>query len=100
MHIPTSLKSDAAAERNPSAAKTPSFSQHILPLFRTTDIQHMNAFGVRLADLNWMSKPANARNVLNHLRGTSEPQMPLGGPYWTQEQLHLFQQWMEAGYAP
>jgi hypothetical protein len=101
MRIPINHSTDTATAGKPaSTTKTFSFSNDILPLFRPSDIQHMNAFGVRLGDHGWMSKPTNARNVLNHLKGTSQPRMPLGGPYWIQEQLNIFQQWMGAGYPP
>src|SRR5690349_6705859 len=79
---------------------TASFARDILPLFRTTDIQQMNNFGVRLGDHSWMSQPQNARNVFLYLAGVHKPQMPLGGPYWAQEQLALFRKWMEEGYPP
>lgn len=101
MRIPTSTSDKTpAGEPAPEKKTTVSFSRDILPLFRTSDIQHMNAFGVRLGDHGWMSNPANAWNVLNHLRGVKQPRMPLGGPYWTEDQLNLFQQWIGAGYPP
>lgn len=70
MRIPTST-SDKTPAGDPAPDKTVSFSRDILPLFRPGDIQHMNAFGVRLGDHGWMSKPVNAWNVLNHLRGVA-----------------------------
>lgn len=35
-----------------------SFNADILPLFSRSDIEHMNAFGVRLGHHDWMSQPA------------------------------------------
>jgi hypothetical protein len=77
-----------------------SFARDILPLFTRTDIEHMSAMGVLLHRHNWMSQPSNARNVYHYLTGESKPQMPLGGPYWSQERLDLFKRWMDEGFAP
>ncbi len=77
-----------------------SFSADILPLFSRSDIQHMNVFGVRLGQHEWMSHPANAKNVYSYLTGESTPRMPLGGPYWSQGQLDLFARWIKTGYRP
>src|ERR1700759_4514286 len=88
---------------NPPANAPVSFATDIQPLFRPQDIQCMNGFGVALDDYNYMSDPtgdgtypdhANAHAVYDHLTGTSQPQMPMGGPYWTAAQLQLFQNWM------
>ncbi len=77
-----------------------SFSRDILPLFRPTDIEHMIAFGVFLHKHEWMSQPSNARNVYRHLTGQSQPQMPLGGPFWSEEQLALLKKWIDGGFQP
>jgi hypothetical protein len=91
-----------------------SFKTDILPLFNATDIQHMNGMGVQLSSYTYMSNPAagsvmgcgpfsdhgNAQAVYGALTGSCQPQMPLGGPYWTAAQLQLFQQWMTDGYQP
>jgi hypothetical protein len=100
MSIPANIPARGDAAGKPVATITPSFVRDILPLFRVTDIQHMNTFGVHLGDHSWMSKPSHARNVLNHLTGTMPPRMPLGGPYWTDDQLKSFREWMSAGYPP
>lgn len=91
-----------------------SFQNDILPLFTQTDIQHMKGMGVLLDDYAYMSNPAggtvvtcgpftdhcNASAVLAALNGTCQPQMPMGGPYWSAAQIQLFQQWMTDGYQP
>ena len=91
-----------------------SFKNDILPLFTATDIQHMQGMGVLLNNYTWMSNPAsgsvvscgpfsdhcNAQAVYAALSGKCQPQMPLGGPYWTAANLQLFQQWMTDGYQP
>jgi len=86
-----------------------SFQNDILPLFRRIDINHMKPMGVLLDDYGYMSDPAgdstyadhaNARGVNCYLTGECQPQMPLGGPYWTPDQLQLFQQWMTDGFQP
>jgi hypothetical protein len=84
-----------------------SFAQDIAPLFQPGDIACMQRFGVRLDDYAWMSDPggdgtypdhANAGNVYDHLTGTTQPRMPMGGPYWADQQIQLFQQWMTDGF--
>ena len=54
-----------------------SFAKDIVPLFDTkTDVPHMAALGVRLADLRYMSDPDNAKDILDHLTGAARPIMP------------------------
>jgi hypothetical protein len=86
-----------------------SFSANILPLFRPIDIQHMQPNGVLLSDYTYMSNPAgddtypdhaNARWVYAYLTGDQSPRMPLGGPYWSDSQLQLYQNWMDGGFQP
>lgn len=71
-----------------------SFKNDILPLFTPQDISCMAGMGVLLNDYKYMSQPDNAKAVYDHLTGASQPQMPLGGPYWSAEQLTLFNTWM------
>lgn len=82
------------------SAENVSFSRDILPLFRPTDIEHMRTFGVFLHKYKWMSQPVNARNVYRHLNGEAQPRMPLGGPFWSDEQLDLLKRWIDGGYQP
>jgi hypothetical protein len=81
-----------------------SFSGDIRPLFKDVDIQHMKPFGVMLDDYGYMSDPGddhrNAQDVLDFLTGVKKPRMPLGGPYWSEQELALFGQWMAQGYKP
>lgn len=77
-----------------------SFEQDIRPLFRPVDIQHMSALDVPLDDYTFMSDAENAQKVLEFLNGTQQPQMPPGGPFWSQEQLSLFARWIEQGRQP
>jgi hypothetical protein len=81
-----------------------SFARNIRPLFRPIDIAHMLPFGVRLGDYAYMADPSgdfrNARSVVAYLLGTHEPRMPLGGPFWTDAQLQLYQRWMDDGCQP
>lgn len=78
-----------------------SFAKDIKPLFREIDVTSMEPFGVLLDDYGYMSDSAgnhaNAQAVFDSL---SEQQMPPGGPYWSKEQLDLFQKWMSDGYQP
>jgi hypothetical protein len=71
-----------------------SFEADILPLFRPKDINCMSSKVVMLDSYDYMSQPDNAQDVYDHLTGTTPPRMPLGGPFWTAEQLDLFQRWM------
>jgi hypothetical protein len=84
-----------------------SFAKAILPLFRQGDIACMSRFGVQLDDYAYMGDPggdgtypdyANARDVYAHLTGATSPRMPAGGPYWSDSQLELFDQWMTDGF--
>jgi hypothetical protein len=81
---------------------TVSFATDILPLFsKTTDVPHMANRGVMLADYNYMSIPANAQRVLDHLDGTVPPIMPpKPAAPWTQSNVALFREWMAGGYKP
>jgi len=77
-----------------------SFERDIRPLFRPVDVKHMSAMDVLLDDYTYMSDAQNAKAVLEWLNGTRQPQMPPGGPFWSEEQLNLFSQWMEQGRRP
>ncbi len=77
---------------------TVSFERDIRPLFRPIDLEHMEPFGVLLDDHAYMSDPKNAKDVYDFLTGDKTPQMPIGGPYWSKEQLELFSKWMSDGY--
>ena len=78
-----------------------SFAKDIVPLFRPIDIKHMQRFGMPLDDHAFMSDPAgdhkNARDVQDSL---ANKRMPPGGPFWTPEQLALFDSWMKDGFPP
>lgn len=86
-----------------------SFGGDILPLFRQIDIQHMAQRGVYLDQYSYMSDAAgdatypdhaHARSVYCYLTGDCTPRMPPGGPYWTVQQLQLYNQWMSDGFQP
>ena len=79
-----------------------SFSANIKPLFRPIDIAHMKRAGVALDDYTYMSNPENANRVLQAVspHDGKPPSMPPGGPYWTSDQLAVFQQWQNDGYLP
>jgi hypothetical protein len=87
-----------------SKASPVSFANDIRPLFRPIDIAHMLPFDVRLDDYEYMSDAAgdhrNARLVGECLSGTRQPRMPIGGPFWTPEQLALYERWMSGGFRP
>lgn len=77
-----------------------SFERDIRPLFRDVDIDHMEAFGVQLADHSWMSDPENAKLVYESLSSEAQSRMPPGGPYWSDEQLKTLSDWMHGGCQP
>jgi hypothetical protein len=77
-----------------------SFEQDIRPLFRPIDVQHMSPMGVLLDDHAYMSDAENAQAVYEFLTGKRQPQMPIGGPYWSEAQLQLLSDWMTAGRLP
>jgi hypothetical protein len=68
-----------------------SFERDIRPLFRQIDIDHMNKHNVLLDNYTYMSDPSNdhgnAQDVEDSL---TNPSMPPGGPYWSNEQLVLY----------
>jgi hypothetical protein len=70
-------------------------------MFRKVDIDHMNVHGVHLDDYQYMSNSANnyanAQAVLDSL---ARQTMPPGGPFWTQQQLDLYEKWRTDGYRP
>jgi hypothetical protein len=78
---------------------TVSFSKDIAPLFTPTDIACMGRIGVMLSEYSYMSVPANAQSVLNHLDGSTPPLMPPNGA-WPQSQIQLFRDWIAGGYQP
>lgn len=81
---------------------TVSFANDILPLFNPkTDIPHMARRRVMLADYAYMSVPANAQDVLDHLDGTKAPLMPPRPEEpWSTEKIALFREWIAGGYQP
>jgi hypothetical protein len=65
--------------------------------------------GVQLADYNYMSDSsgdaefadhANARHVLARLVGDEKPKMPKGGPFWSDDQIGVYQKWINDGFLP
>jgi hypothetical protein len=85
-----------------------SYATDIKPLFNTRDLNCMKRKGVKLDDYGWMSDPegnddypdhANGRMVFDYVRPDGQvPRMPMGGPYWTDATLTLYQQWMDGGF--
>jgi hypothetical protein len=98
---------DSEANVQPEAVV--SFAAQIAPLFRNQDVFCMNPLAVRLKDYAYMSDGAgdgtyadhaNARHVYARLTGDETPRMPAGGPFWSQAQLQLFDDWMDGGFQP
>lgn len=86
-----------------------SYAKDIRPLFNTRDLACMKRKGVKLDDYGWMSDPAGGGDYPDHANGRmvfdwvrpdgNEPRMPMGGPYWSDELVGLYQRWMEGGFA-
>jgi hypothetical protein len=93
-----------AMQKSAAAGGGVSFATDIVPLFTAIDIAHMQPAGVFLNQYSYMSNPANnhqnATVVQAYLTGTKQPRMPPGGPFWSEQQLDLFAQWMSDGYQP
>ena len=90
----------AATKTKAKAAPPVSFAKQIAPLFRTMDVQCMRARGVYLKDYNFMKDPDTANMVLVMLKPDAAPRMPYGGPYWTDANIQLFEQWISDGLQP
>lgn len=75
------------------------FEKDVKPLFRPNDIKCMKRHGVQLDDYDYMSDAgdnhAHAQNVYDQLTSQS---MPPGGPFWSDDQLKLFANWMKGGF--
>ncbi len=78
-----------------------SFSKDVKPMFRDVDIDHMKVHGVHLDDFQYISDPTKqlceCRAVQDSLVGRT---MPPGGPFWTEDQLGLYDKWRTDGYQP
>jgi hypothetical protein len=98
---PAGANKPTGAKKPTATAATVSFAKDIAPLFRPQDVQCMRNMNVLLLNYGWMSQPSNAQMVYGKLMGTAPGnRMPDGGPYWSQQNLNLFNQWMTGGYQP
>jgi hypothetical protein len=78
-----------------------SFENDIKPLFRAIDIDHMKRLGFLLDDYSYMSDSTNNhQNAQKTLDQLSSHKMPPHGPFWSQDKLDLFSQWISDGYKP
>ena len=93
---------DTTSVKN-TASPEVSFEKDIVPLFRPMDVECMNGKSIFLIDYDFMTQPGNAQNVIDRLKPAVPPdppdpsRMPLGGPYWSDESIQLFQDWMDGG---
>jgi hypothetical protein len=86
---------EAAKSSGGGGGAAPTWDQ-IKGYFTPTDIQHMNAQGINLADCSQVA--GAAQDILNVLNG-GPPLMPpasAGGP-WPKSQIAQFQAWVDAG---
>jgi len=81
-----------------------SFARNIRPLFRDEFIEYVRPMNILLDQYTYMSNPSNnyqnAKRVYDSLTGKTKPRLPLDRPYWSQDQLDLFENWMKNGYKP
>jgi hypothetical protein len=63
----TNPLSDGSSRKKKERRPKVSFARDIRPLFRTVDISHMKAHGIKLDDYTFMSDPDNADKVLGTL---------------------------------
>jgi hypothetical protein len=78
-----------------------SFANDVVPMFRKVDIDHMKVHGVYLDDFKYMSDAANNHANAEAVQNTLVRQtMPPGGPFWTAQQLSVYDKWKTDGYHP
>jgi hypothetical protein len=97
-------KKAAAKKATENVLTLVSFAKQIAPLFRTIDVQCMRARGVFLKNYDYMKdgdqEGDNAKAVLEMLKPDADPRMPYGGPYWTDANIQLLQDWINDGLPP
>ena len=77
--------------------RTPVFELHILPMFRATDLEHMQAQRLNLSDYDEVRRHAD--RILDKLTIDMPPPLGSGGPGpWPDEWVQLFRRWMESGF--
>jgi hypothetical protein len=77
--------------------KSISFARDIRPLFRPADIECMKSVPPAAGpfDLSrYEDVKARADRIYAMLIATGEFRMPFGGPYWSDENLKLFKEWL------
>ncbi|MGO9488649.1 MAG: hypothetical protein ACLQBB_06440 [Solirubrobacteraceae bacterium] len=60
----------------------------------------MSSAGVLLDDYAYMSDPANAGSVYEQVSSGAMPPRDSGEKRWSEDQLRLFQSWIDGGYQP
>ena len=77
--------------------RTPVFELHILPMFRATDHEHMQAVRLSLSDYDEVRRHAD--RILDKLAIDMPPPLGSGGPGpWPDEWVQLFRRWKESGF--
>ena len=86
-----------------------SFRVDIAILFTDHDVHCMLGKAVDLRSYAYMSDEqgdavfadhANANHVLARIEGRELPQMPLGGPFWSVENINMLRAWISGGFQP
>jgi hypothetical protein len=96
-------------QHNTGGTKMVSFITDIAPLM-TDGAPCMDAQGWLLTDLAFMTDPAGGGGFTDHYHArrtyfrlthpNPNRRMPPGGPFWPEEQLALYRQWMDGGFNP
>jgi hypothetical protein len=77
---------------------TTSFARDILPLFRPVDIDHMNDFGLNLAD--FAAVRAAATEISNRLKGIGGRMPPPPHAALSADKIAMFDTWVAEGFPP
>jgi hypothetical protein len=86
-----------------------SYEHDILILMQDPE-ECMENMGWLLSDVEFMTDPVGGQGFDDHFHARKTyarlsttnlaRKMPKGGPYWTDDQLALYRQWMEEGFQP
>jgi hypothetical protein len=75
-----------------------SFATNIRPLFTSTDVDHMQAFGIDLSNRDSVAEHADA--ILGTVTSGAMPPASSGEARWTDEMCATFKQWRDQGCPP
>ncbi len=84
-----------------TANRPVSFALHILPLFRTLDVDHMKVKGSKFDLTAYADVKRKATDIHQRLANKDDPMPPEddAGP-WPDEWVALFKRWIDEGLQP